>query len=157
MRGKFVVAACLALSGCATIVHGSKQSVTVASTPAGAQVMIDNMNVGVTPMSAQLSRKQEHTVRITMAGYQPYDLKMQKTVDGWIAGNILFGGIPGLIVDAATGAMYKLTPDAVNAQLTQGTAMNTSGDRMVIMVSLSPELGLEKVGQMTPAADLVQN
>jgi hypothetical protein len=39
-------------------------------------------------------------------------------LNGWYAGNILIGGIVGLlIVDPATGAMYKLGTDAIHETL----------------------------------------
>lgn len=38
-------------------------------------------------------------------------------MDGWLFGNLLFGGLICVIVDAATGAMYKLTPNQMAAQL----------------------------------------
>jgi hypothetical protein len=39
-------------------------------------------------------------------------------VEGWYWGNILFGGLIGMIiVDPATGAMYKLDTEAVDVSL----------------------------------------
>lgn len=44
-------------------------------------------------------------------------LDIVSTVNGWYIGNILFGGVIGLLaVDPATGAMYSF-PDSVNATL----------------------------------------
>ncbi|KGQ53534.1 hypothetical protein IO44_11000, partial [Gallibacterium anatis str. Avicor] len=41
-------------------------------------------------------------------------------IDGWYIGNILFGGIVGLlIVDPITGAMYKLPPEVTGTLSTQ--------------------------------------
>lgn len=37
-------------------------------------------------------------------------------MDGWLLGNLLIGGLIGIIIDASNGSMYKLTPDQVIAQ-----------------------------------------
>jgi uncharacterized protein YceK len=47
----------LLLTGCASIVNGSKQKVKISSTPGGAAVRIDGASTGVTPTVADLSRK----------------------------------------------------------------------------------------------------
>lgn len=35
-------------------------------------------------------------------------------MDGWLFGNLLFGGIIGIIIDFANGSAYKLTPAEVD-------------------------------------------
>lgn len=156
MRGKLFAFACVALAGCATIVQGSNQNVSVASSPTGAQVTIDGKNMGVTPMVAQLARKKSHKVQISMAGYQPYEIEMTKGVSGWVAGNVLFGGIPGFVVDAITGAMYKLTPDTITGELGQMSAMTGPRDQIMVRVVLAADPSWEKIGQLTPVVTLGQ-
>ena len=47
-----------------------------------------------------------------------HELHLNGTVSGWYFGNILFGGLLGIVaIDPATGAMYKLQPDTVQAAL----------------------------------------
>lgn len=153
MRGKLFAVACVALTGCATIMQGPKQQMSISSTPSAAQIMIDGANVGVTPMIAQLERKKSHVVRIIAPGYQPYEIPITKSVSGWVAGNLVFGGLIGLAVDAMTGSMYKLSPDTVNGMLTQSTAMGPR-DQIVVRVVLAPDPSWEKIGQLTPVATL---
>jgi uncharacterized protein YceK len=139
------------LSGCATIMHGGNQPVGISSNPSGAQVFVDNQVVGVTPVTATLARKDHHTVRVEMPGYAPYEMKLTRGMSGWVWGNLVIGGIPGLAIDAITGALYKLTPTEVNASLTRPTAL-LNGDALMIAVVLSPDPSWEKVGQMQPVA-----
>jgi uncharacterized protein YceK len=139
------------LSGCATIMHGGSQPVGISSNPTGAQVFVDNQVMGVTPVTATLSRKDHHTVRVEMPGYAPYEMKLTRGMSGWVWGNLIFGGIPGLAIDAITGGLYKLTPDEVNASLTRPTALR-GGDALMIAVVLSPDPSWEKIGQMEPVA-----
>ncbi|HEX5872072.1 MAG TPA: PEGA domain-containing protein [Longimicrobium sp.] len=137
------------LSGCATIMHGSNQPVGISSSPTGAQVFVDNQPMGITPVTATLSRKDHHTVRVEMAGYAPYEMKLTRGVSGWVWGNLVFGGIPGLAIDAITGGLYKLTPTEVNATLARPTA-TLNGQALMIAVVLSADPSWEKVGQMEP-------
>jgi hypothetical protein len=37
-------------------------------------------------------------------------IQLKKSTSGWLAGNLLLGGIPGLVIDAATGGMYVREP-----------------------------------------------
>lgn len=147
----FVVLSLVAatLSGCATIMHGSNQPVGISSNPTGAQVFVDNQPMGITPVTATLSRKDHHTVRVEMAGYAPYEMKLTRGVSGWVWGNLVFGGIPGLAVDAITGGLYKLTPTEVNATLTRPTA-TLDGQALMIAVVLSADPSWEKIGQLEP-------
>src|SRR2546428_4814985 len=48
------------VSGCATIMHGTTQSIGISSTPTGASVSVDNIAHGQTPVVAPLSRKDNH-------------------------------------------------------------------------------------------------
>src|SRR5690625_607227 len=136
-------------SSCATIIHGSKQSVSIASNPSSATVLIDNQEHGKTPLTTKLDRKDHHTVKIELPGYMTYETKFTRKVDGWIAGNIIFGGIIGLAIDAITGGMYKLTPDQIQADLkSNSTSLNTIKDDLFLTVVLNPDPHWEKIGQL---------
>jgi hypothetical protein len=141
----------LASAACGTIINSSKQNVSFASTPSGATVFVDNQQMGVTPVALSLSRKDHHNVRMELAGFQPYEIKLTRGLSGWAFGNIVFGGIPGLAIDAITGGLYKLSPDQVEATLASGTAMRT-GDGLVVRVVLSADPSWEKIGQLEPVA-----
>ena len=117
------VVALLAVS-CASIIHGTKQTVNFQSTPTGASVEVfDGMGVsyGVcdTPCSLDLKRKREYKVRIIKSGYAPAEMVIQRKGDGWVWGNIFFGGVIGLIVDFTNGAAYKLDPTTLEVTLSQ--------------------------------------
>lgn len=127
------------LLACATIMQGSSQEVSIASTPSGAKVFIDGLEHGVTPAAPKLSRKDVHTVRIEMEGYQPWEMKFTRATSGWVWGNIVFGGIPGLAVDAITGGLYKLKPEQVQATLGRTSAqIDHHGDQILVAIVLAP-------------------
>src|SRR5688572_8263570 len=53
--------AILALAGCASIVHGSRQQVSISSTPSNARVTVNGQPQGATPVVVRLKRKDLHT------------------------------------------------------------------------------------------------
>jgi hypothetical protein len=142
--------AAVALGGCATIIQSPHQQVSIASTPSGATVSIDHVQRGTTPMVTTLKRKDTHVLRLELAGYQPYEATLNRRVSGWVWGNIVFGGLIGLGVDAITGSMYKLSPDQVSAQLASGQAATEKRkDGVYVFAVLAPQPGWTKVGQLT--------
>jgi hypothetical protein len=63
------------------------------------------------------------------AGYNPYETHVVSTIDGWYFGNILLGGLVGmLIVDPITGDMYTLSPMDVNCNLAPSTVASPPGE-----------------------------
>jgi len=141
----------LGFVACATIMQGTRQEVSIASTPTGAKVTIDNAEVAKTPYAAKLKRKDKHTIRIELDGYQPYELATSRGTSGWVWGNIVFGGIPGLIVDAITGGLYKLKPEEIQATLAQqGAHVDRQSDMLIVMVTLRPDSTRERIGTLVP-------
>lgn len=142
----------LLFTNCATIIHGTKQDVSISSNPSKAVVTIDNVEKGITPVTVELSRKDHHMVQIKLDGFMPYETKFTRKTDGWIAGNIVFGGLIGLAVDAITGGMYKLTPDQLQAELRNQTAsVRQDKNGIFLTVVLQPDSNWEKIGQLVRA------
>lgn len=103
--------------GCATLRHGHDQPVRIDSEPAGAQVEVDGEPVGHTPCVVALARAHNHTVRVTADGRQPAGVTLYRNLSPWAWANVANLALPGMLVDAATGALYDLTPDAVHLTL----------------------------------------
>lgn len=147
----WAVIACILLlaSSCATIIHGSKQSIAISSSPTSAKVTVDSLEAGVTPVTVKLSRKDIHTVKLELEGYEPYEIILNRKVDAWIAGNIVFGGVIGLAVDAITGGMYKLSPEEIMAELKSATYTSqvAKGD-VVVFVTMEPKAEWARIGNM---------
>ncbi len=108
----------LSNSGCASIVSGKTSSVDIRSNPEGAAVFINEMEMGSTPMIIDLKRKQRHTIKVVKDGYTEEIRTTRKGFNWWFVGNVIFGGIVGIIVDFATGAVYKVEPEKINISLT---------------------------------------
>lgn len=140
-----VIVVSVTLVACATIINGTTQNVGISSQPGGAQVTVNGNDLGQTPLIAELKRKNEHFVTVALDGYEPYEITITKSASGWVFGNIIFGGLIGLAVDAITGGLYKLSPEAVNAELIQAADME---DGVFITVVLAPDPDWVRIGTL---------
>ena len=58
--------------------------------------------------------KESYTITLQLKNYETKQIKVECKLNGWYFGNILIGGLLGfLIIDPATGAMYKLENDGI--------------------------------------------
>lgn len=111
------------LLGCASIVSKSNWPVYITTNPTGANCSISKNNnyagpliyTGATPIYLNLDSSRgfflpaNYTVTCLKEGYKTCTSEFSGNLNKWYIGNILFGGLPGfLIVDPATGAMWKL-------------------------------------------------
>ena len=128
------------VSGCASIIHGSRQDVRVVSNPSGAVVRVNlNNTATTTPGILTLNRKEiGYVLTFEKQGYKPVEVSLRRTVDGWLFGNIIFGGVIGIVIDFASGSAYKLTPDEVEVALGDKTASlkNPAKDSLLVFVDL---------------------
>lgn len=98
------------LTGCATIFDGDTQLLTFDSVPTGAEVYVDGVLLGVTPMSASVKRKKDATLTIKKEGYVDRVMPMATTMNMTFLGNLVTGGLFGTTTDSATGAINKYEP-----------------------------------------------
>lgn len=137
--------------GCASIVHGPIQTVSITSQPKGARLTIDGKDYGITPGIVSLPRlgrskgdpqqKISYAVKIELEGFYPYELTIKREMDTWVVGNILIGGIVGLIIDAATGSMYNLYPDQIVAPLVKQNEYVSGNGATILDVDRENDLG----------------
>lgn len=100
-------------------------------------------------MIIDLKRKDSHIVRIQLDGYQPYEATLTRSTSSWVWGNIVFGGLIGLVIDASTGGMYRLTPEQIVAELRASQASTVSNeDDLFIAVVLETDPSWERIGSL---------
>jgi len=136
------------LTGCASIMTGSTQAISFNSSPPGASIVVDGADMGKTPATLNLKRNKGYAVSIQLEGYETQAINLDRSVNGWVWGNILLGGLIGLVVDASTGAMYKLTPEQVSATMGQTVAYDGTGDMLVVAIAMNVDPSWQKVGQL---------
>lgn len=107
----------IALSGCATIFHGSTDTVNFTSEPSGASLYVDGLNLGKTPFQTALKSNKTYNIEFRLAGYETRTVVLNNSIGaGYIVLDVLFGLFP-VIIDAATGDWYSLDLSQVNAPL----------------------------------------
>jgi hypothetical protein len=111
MRILAVVAIAFAVAGCATITRGTTQVVAV-NTPGvpGATCTLTSGSIGgqtvVTPATATLQKGRDNVaVHCSKECYQDGAGVIASNMESMSAGNIILGGVVGIGVDAASGAM----------------------------------------------------
>ena len=117
----FIALAAARLGGCATVTRGTTNQVQIVSEPAGASARTSFGHQCNTPCTLSVSRKDEFSVLISAPGYeeQRVDVKTQLAGTGaaGFAGNIVAGGVVGMVVDASTGATLEHSPNPVTVSL----------------------------------------
>jgi uncharacterized protein YceK len=128
------------LSGCATIVGKSEDTIPLASTPSGAQVSITDdtgkvVFAGTTPTMATLKKsngsywgKKSYIISTRLDGYEPQTTSLTESANGWyMAGNIMFGGLVGwFLVDPWNGGMYSFDMNSINSSLHKNSEASPS-------------------------------
>ena len=148
----------LLLGACGTIMHGTSQDVGISSSPTGATIKIDGQAGAQTPYVAKLSRKDSHIIHIEAPGYAPADLTITRGTSGWVWGNLLFGGLVGLAVDAISGGLYKLSPEQLTTTLAnQRTSIAPTKDGVYIVLVRDVPKEWTKVGQLARPSGYVMD
>jgi hypothetical protein len=108
-----VAALGLAMSGCASNIKGSTQSIAISTPPTTGATCVLSSKEGnwevVSPGIAQGVRKTKDDAQITCSkeGWQTATATIPSDFQGWTIGNVIAGGLIGVGVDAATGAINE--------------------------------------------------
>ena len=108
--------ALLLAPACSTITTGTTQAVTVTTDPPGAtcQLQRDGQTIGVvnpTPGSLTIGKStKDLVVNCTRVGHLAGSNTLRADFQPATLGNLLIGGVVGIVVDAASGAMGTYPP-----------------------------------------------
>lgn len=114
--------ALLLAAACASIVEGSTDPVTVATSPVSQPTCVLANARGAwngaasAPILVKRSRSDLSVSCIDPVQGTSGNATLASDVEGWTFGNILFGGLIGLVVDWSTGAAYTY-PDHVTVEM----------------------------------------
>ena len=109
----FVVLSASLLTGCATIVEGVRQDITVTTTPDGASCALNRAGASIatitsTPATVNiLKTRDDIEIVCELDGYLKTARIDESGTAAVVFGNILIGGAIGLVVDISTGASNK--------------------------------------------------
>ena len=100
--------------GCATVITGTSQVVTIDSNIKGADVMIDGNHVGVTPFSGKIRRQKDAVAMVTMDGYAAQPVPLTTSFNSVAVLNIFWDLST---TDFLTGAVWEYAPSSYYANL----------------------------------------
>lgn len=135
------------LSSCATIFNQSDNTL-ITTNPAGANITITDKNQavvfkGVSPANVYLKasdgffKSATYHVNVAKKGHPSRNIELRSELSGWYFGNILLGGLIGMvIVDPATGKMWKM-PEDYNVELTAIASIEDDYGRKLAIVDRS--------------------
>jgi S1-C subfamily serine protease len=101
------------VSGCAAMLHGTSDQITVQSPDAETSIYMDDVLIGKGSAKAYVKRNTTHTLTAKKNGCTNYQVETQKAFDGVSLLGVLidWGLISILVVDwAVTGAIWKTEP-----------------------------------------------
>lgn len=126
------------LISCATIVKGRFQKITVTSTPSEAWVIVDGQQIKTPGVVTLDTTRSMYVLRFEKEGYEPVEFKVKRTLSGWLFGNIIFGGIIGIVIDFASNSAYKLEPEEVEVALkAKGLSLKDIKGDAIVYVDLA--------------------
>lgn len=145
-----IVVALLFLTGCASIVSKSEYPVNLRSNPDGANVTVRNRDghtvfTGTTPTTVNLKAGagffsgENYIANFEKEGFDSTSIHIRRDIDLWYIGNIVFGGLIGfLIVDPATGAMWRLQSEVFVSMQKQTSSIENKERVKIILLDQVP-------------------
>jgi len=110
MRTVLLMIVCVLSTGCATIIRGTEQQVSVNTNPPGAKIQFSNGQSCQSPCTIKCKRDQSLQITISKDGCQTQTATMVPMLAG---GGVVLGGL----IDYGTGAVYDLQPNPLTITL----------------------------------------
>ena len=110
----------LLLVSCATIFTGTTQKVEFTSEPEGAEIIIDGIEMGVTPATVEVKKPammEDRRVTLKLDGYADRTFVLQKEFQMVSVLNLFLNGGIGFAVDIFSGALFSYSPETYNMKL----------------------------------------
>jgi len=111
---RFVVLAAVAAvvcSGCASIVKGTSDSISVNSLEKGSTIYVDGAARGVDSAYVSVKKGKPHSIRVEKDGCQPVHAETGESFDATsLLGILIDFGIVTIPVDMISGAAWKVEP-----------------------------------------------
>ena len=142
----FALLSPLMFTGCASIVNGQNQSLSVTSDSNGAATagakcsLVNNKGTwfATTPGSVTVRRSYEPlNVNCTLDGFETGSVTIKSATKAMAFGNIIFGGVIGAGVDISTGAAYDY-PELIKISMTPLAAVPPADAASAAAAAASP-------------------
>lgn len=113
----------LFLTSCASLFKGTEQTLTFTTEPSGAEVVLDGISMGVTPLSVKVKKNKYETVMLKLNGYKTVTRPLEKSYDGIALLNIFWDSST---TDLITGAAYEYSPNTYYTKLEAEARVSSS-------------------------------
>lgn len=101
------------LSGCATVITGGNDYVSVNSLEKGSTIYVDGAVRGIDSVMINVRRGQTHSLRVEKAGCHPVMAETGTSFDArTLLGILIDAGIVSIPFDFASGAVWQVNPTA---------------------------------------------
>jgi hypothetical protein len=119
-----VIIVAFLMSSCATILTGSKDSLTFNSTPSGAIIYKDGLELCKTPCNIRMKRSlSDVQVEFKLEGYQTRVITLDTKFNAVSIINL--GNLLGWGIDAATGTLMKYDRKGYDIELTKDKTVSS--------------------------------
>ena len=104
------------LSGCATVISGTNQTLTFNSEPEGAEVYLDGAMIGTTPVSVSVSKNEKDSFMVKKDGYKAVTQDVTTSFDEVALLNIFWDLST---TDMVSGAAFEYEPNSYFVKLSK--------------------------------------
>jgi len=118
MKAKFLLlmlsAALMSItSGCATMISGTSEPVTINSSPDGASITQNGIILGKTPTTISLKREANPVLELSKEGYQKQSVPLNTSFNPWVLSNVIWcmSCVLSTTTDYASGAAWQYAPN----------------------------------------------
>ena len=131
----------LGISACATASQGTKQKITVYSNPENAEVITSHgYGCDETPCSFYVPRNANFEIEVSKPGFSTKRVKIGTILSSVgtakSVGSVILGGVVAGGYDIYNGAVLELSPDVVNVELENLSALLFEEVRLVSNMKL---------------------
>lgn len=106
------------MTGCATIFTGTKDNISFSSTPSGATIYKDGVEICTTPCNYKIKRSLNDTdIEFKLDGYETRLITLDKELN--LVSIINLGNLLGWGIDALSGAVMKYDRKSYDLKLTK--------------------------------------
>lgn len=108
------IALALLLWGCASLIHGSHQTIPISTDPVGTSLQVGGEQY-ISPVDASLARNRNYQIVASKPGYQTQTVEIDSSFSAVTFIDLIF--IIPWAVDLVDGAAYTLEPESVQIHM----------------------------------------
>jgi hypothetical protein len=144
----------LSTTACSPPIIVETQTVPVFSEPQGAEVAVNGVVVGTTPLSVPLEKNKNHMITVTKAGFKPEAIPVQRKLNpehlainsllrtySITTKDLLYAPLEEARENEETGKSYQLIPQVISISLTKSAPNENENQKKVVLIEQMSHLG----------------